>query len=322
MKKKLILSLGMVALALAGFTACKGKKHDHIYDGYSHDGNQHWQVCTVEGCTEEQNRENHHGGTATETEKAKCEVCNESYGSLKQHEHAYTVEKVDAAYLVSAASCESPATYYKSCTCGEAGTQTFTSGSALGHTYGGYSSDATHHWKECTVSGCNGKTEKEAHSGGTATETAKANCEKCGKEYGELATHTHAYTETVHADYLASEATCTAAATYYKSCACGETSTETFTSGSALGHDYGTEIARQEPTCSTAGTLAHYECSRCEKLYVKEGEVYTEVTAADLAIAATGVHVWDYEDLSISVFPTEEEGGVIALGCSTCTEAY
>ncbi len=38
--------------------------------------------------------------------------------------------------------------------------------------------------------------------------------------------------------YLASEATCTAPATYYYSCACGEKSEETFEHGEALGHDY------------------------------------------------------------------------------------
>ena len=290
MNKKLILSLGMVALALAGFTSCKNKKHDHTYDGYSHDENQHWQVCTVNGCSEEKGREDHHGGTATETEKAKCEVCNESYGSFAAHEHAYTVQKADAAYLVSEATCESPATYYKSCACGVAGTTTFTSGNAIGHTYGEYVTDATHHWKECTVDGCEGATEKEAHSGGTATTTEKAKCEKCSTAYGELApaTHSHTYEEVVEATYLASPATCTEAATYYKSCTCGDKSTETFTSGEALGHDYGTEIAEVPATETTDGTLAHYECSRCEKLYVKEGETYVEVSASDLVIEATG----------------------------------
>ena len=185
MNKKLILSIGMVALALAGFTSCKNKKHDHTYDGYSHDENQHWQVCTVNGCSETTNKENHRGGTATENEKAVCEVCNESYGSFKEHEHAYTVQKADATYLVSEATCDSPATYYKSCACGEKGTTTFTNGSALGHNYSTtWSSDETNHWHECVNEGCDSTDSKVAHFGGTATETEQAKCEACNTSYG------------------------------------------------------------------------------------------------------------------------------------------
>ena len=134
MKKKLILSFGMIGLAVLALVACK-PTHDHKYDGYSFDANQHWQVCTVDGCNETINKEDPRGGTATETELAKCEVCGESYGSLKQpeHVHAYTVSKVEDKYLVSAATCESPADYAKSSECREKGTETFTSGEALSH---------------------------------------------------------------------------------------------------------------------------------------------------------------------------------------------
>ena len=51
MNKKLILSLGMVALGLVALASCKPVKHDHIYDGsYLHDSTQHWQLCTADGC--------------------------------------------------------------------------------------------------------------------------------------------------------------------------------------------------------------------------------------------------------------------------------
>ena len=52
--------------------------------------------------------------------------------------------------------------------------------------------------------------------------------------------HTHSFTEQkVERQYLASEATCTEAAKYYYSCACGEKGSGTFESGNALGHDFG-----------------------------------------------------------------------------------
>ncbi len=46
--------------------------------------------------------------------------------------------------------------------------------------------------------------------------------------------HEHTWTETVDEKFLASEATTEAAATYYKSCECGEKSTETFSHGDPL----------------------------------------------------------------------------------------
>lgn len=50
------------------------------------------------------------------------------------HEHVYDQMVPGADYLVSEATCEEPAVYYWSCSCGEAGTDTFTYGDALGHT--------------------------------------------------------------------------------------------------------------------------------------------------------------------------------------------
>lgn len=50
------------------------------------------------------------------------------------HTHDYTEKNTDAQYLATAANCQSAAKYYYSCTCGEVGTETFTSGD-LGHKY-------------------------------------------------------------------------------------------------------------------------------------------------------------------------------------------
>ena len=50
-------------------------------------------------------------------------------------DHAYDREVALPAYLVSAATCEAAAVYYKSCSCGEHGDETFVYGDPLGHDY-------------------------------------------------------------------------------------------------------------------------------------------------------------------------------------------
>jgi len=52
-----------------------------------------------------------------------------------QTAHVFDQEVVAEEYLVSKATCEAAAVYNKSCLCGEEGTETFTSGTALGHTF-------------------------------------------------------------------------------------------------------------------------------------------------------------------------------------------
>lgn len=99
-------------------------------------------------------------------------------------------------------------------------------------------------YQACVRSGCDytTKTVKPAtgeHTGGTATCTEKAVCAECGNPYGE--TIPHSYTrEVAEAKYLKTAADCIHAATYYKSCECGEfdANGETFTSGTALEHNY------------------------------------------------------------------------------------
>jgi hypothetical protein len=67
------------------------------------------------------------------------------------HEHSYTVEAAESAYLKTAADCTNPAVYYKSCTCGNYSTDaTFTHGTALGHTPSDKWSDGDEeHWHIC-----------------------------------------------------------------------------------------------------------------------------------------------------------------------------
>lgn len=62
--------------------------------------------------------------------------------------------------------------------------------------------------------------------------------------------------EVVKAEYLASEATCEKAATYYKLCpACDEKGNKTFEYGSPLNHNWGEYTVEIPATCSTDGTM-------------------------------------------------------------------
>ena len=57
--------------------------------------------------------------------------CSECSEKKDEEAHSYTEEVVADEYKVSDATYSAPATYYKSCVCGKAGTETFTIGSPL-----------------------------------------------------------------------------------------------------------------------------------------------------------------------------------------------
>ncbi len=67
------------------------------------------------------------------------------------HTHTYDKEVVDTMYLKREATCETPSIYYKSCECGQAGSEIFTSGSSLDHDYTKLENDGVEQWYECAV---------------------------------------------------------------------------------------------------------------------------------------------------------------------------
>ena len=255
-----------------------GEKASHNYV-QQHDAEKHWEECSV--CHTKTNEAAHSGGEATCTAKAVCSTCGAAYGELAAHNYQ---ETVDAQYLKSAATCTSPAIYYKSCSvCGTASEETFTYGTTTEHSYE-LKHDAEKHWEECSV--CHTKTNEAAHSGGEATCTAKAVCSTCGAAYGELAAHN--YQETVDAQYLKSAATCTSPAIYYKSCSvCGTASEETFTYGTTTEHSYELKHDAEK----------HWEeCSVC---HAKTNEaVHSGGTATCIAKAVCSVCHTEYGTLA------------------------
>ena len=61
-----------------------------------------------------------------------CTVCGATDAG---HICTFNQKVAEDTYLAHAVDCETPATYYYSCSCGEAGTETFTVGEAWGHDY-------------------------------------------------------------------------------------------------------------------------------------------------------------------------------------------
>ena len=287
-----------------------------------------------------------HGGKATCTAKAICEVCGKAYGEMKPHSYTH---KKSPEYLKSAATCTAKAVYYTSCAdCGlsSKGTKneaTFEYGNALGHKYGKWVSngDGTH-TRVCANDSTHIET-KNCH-GGKATCTAKAICEVCGKAYGKMTAHTFTAKSAV-SRYLKKAATCTEKSEYYVSCAgCGlsskGTKSEATFEGSALGHLL-TQWNVTDASCTESGSEERH-CTRCDYKQtqiipakghtfgewkitknvgcVTDGEQTRECTVCGSketkVIAATGVHV--YGGWKVTKAPTCTTAGVKERTCAGC----
>lgn len=156
MKKKFLLTILMTIFCVSatlGLTACV--KHTHTYN----------ETITVPTCTEQgyttytcscgdsyiENYVNALGHTETLdsavtptctktglTEGKHCSVCNKvivAQQTISATGHSFTQENNADKYLKTVATCEDKAVYWKSCSCGEKGTDTFEYGQALGHIY-------------------------------------------------------------------------------------------------------------------------------------------------------------------------------------------
>ncbi len=83
-------------------------------------------------------------------------------------------------------------------------------------------------------------------------------------------------------------------------------------------HTYGDLIVEVPATCTTAGTKAHYECSACQKLFVKDGDNFVEVKASDLFIAPTHAYVAVEEEPSTCM----ATGIAAHFECSVCHHLF
>lgn len=127
-------------------------------------------------------------------------------------------------------------------------------------------SDEDFHWRACA---CGAITEREKHSGGTATCAEKAECATCGREYGAFGAH-----ELVHHDAVAADCETSGSVEYWHCAVCGkdfadengERELENVTIA-ANGHSlvYHERVA---PTYGEEGRAAHYACTVCGALFL------------------------------------------------------
>ena len=118
----------------------------------------------------------------------------------------------------------------------------------------GWTSDASGHWHACRTAGCTEKCDFSSHTPdhtGHATEEYAIKCTECDYVIEAQLGHTHVFNKEVATEaYKASDATCTAKATYYKSCACGEKGTATFEYGELGAHNWTPATCTVPKTCS------------------------------------------------------------------------
>ena len=153
----------------------------------------HTRVCSFNN--EHTETENCLGGTATCTEQAVCEKCNEKYGSALGHKYGDLIPKTEPT--CSATGTEA---HYKCSVCNkvfkddEHKTETTLDDLTIAinpdaHNFGDWikNEGADTHTRICSFN--NEHSETENCLGGTATCTEQATCEKCNEKYGEFAKH-------------------------------------------------------------------------------------------------------------------------------------
>lgn len=221
----------------------------HIHDwanAWSKNDTHHWHDCEADSCTVSDN------------------TYKDGYAA-----HNYNQTTVqDATTLVSDGTCKDNAVYKYTCVCGAIGTATYEKPDSKNNdkhtsTTFTYTSigDGKHTKKhEC----CGAVVETVNCFGGTATCTAKAVCEYCKSEFGDVLTHTpdrEAPTET-------EPVKCTE---------CGHIIEP------ATGHVHkGVLIPENAATAEAIGTKAHYKCD-CGNLF-SDAACSMQITAVDLVI--------------------------------------
>lgn len=140
-----------------------GEAMGHIFsDSWSTSQTHHWHVALCEHTSEVSGFGEHTWDQGVTTVQAghvtdgkvvyTCSTCGFTREEVVPGDpHNFENEVVDARYLKTPASCTEGAVYYKSCACGQAGTDTFVSGNALGHTYSDtWSHNDQQHWQAAT----------------------------------------------------------------------------------------------------------------------------------------------------------------------------
>ena len=296
-----------------------GEAAGHTFSpDWSSDENGHWHAdtCGHPDVTEGYAAHSWDAGTVTVqpthtdagTIVYQCTVCGyQKTEDLQPTGHVFDQMVADEKYLASPATADSPARYYYSCTCGEKGTETFTYGEAVGHTFeSAWTYDENYHWHKDTCGHPDVTDSYAPHEWDegvvtvqpthTASGTKVYTCAVCGAQKSETLEPSaeHVFDQQVASDaYLASPATCTTPAQYYYSCVCGAAGTETFSYGEAKGHTFADKWSYNE--------LQHWRAATCEHTNEK---------------VQVGDHIWNPG--VITTQPTATTKGVKTYTCSVC----
>lgn len=238
---------------------------NHRWGEWKHNDTQHWQECTVSGCTEKNGLADH-DGTATCTKRAYCSVCQISYGSIDPTHHSLqSVAAVEPTCTQSGNNA-----YWKCQDCGKffadsGAVNEITDHSsvirkALGHDYSVKSdnlrSEAANcrehdtYWYVCAHDSTHIAKDDPAAAdkyysgeagphiyGTTLTDFgADGHGYKCTLCDSRKDVQSHDFRDVPNASFLQSAATCQHRSVYYKSCTCGAVSTETFEYGDTAPH--------------------------------------------------------------------------------------
>ena len=247
------------------------------------DETDHWKVCQTIGCGSIIDKAPHSGGEANCHAKAVCEICGVEYGDFNSDNHDGGTEVRDAV----AATCNKDGytgdTYCLGCGEKIAEGKTIPATGEHVNAAGKWESDGANHWQVCDS--CGTEFNKAAHEGGEATCSAKAVCEVCGAEYGELGPDNHVNTEIRGAVAATEEAE---GYTGDKWCLDCNQMIEEGTVIAKLDHTHAmVKTEAKAATCEEDGNIEYYTCSKCGKKYNDEAGT-RELTDEEIIIEAAG----------------------------------
>lgn len=151
-----------------------------------------------------------------------------------------------------------------------------------------WTTNETHHWKDCQTVGCGNLIDKAPHSGGEATCIAKAVCSVCGAQYGEVDDSNHKHTEVRDAK----DATCSEAG-YTGDTWCTDCNKKVAEGKDIEKLEHKPVLVKAEDaTASKEGNITHYYCENCGKYYSDEAGT-KEITKEDTVVAKLAPKIID-----------------------------
>ena len=128
------MGLATAAMIPAILTGCGHKEHDPK-DEWKTDATHHWHECEESKCEEKLDKAEHEAATVySHNGTHHWKECTECAYDLTLEQHTFDKEVVESTYLKTEATATTKAVYYKSCICGQKGSDndTFESGLKVG----------------------------------------------------------------------------------------------------------------------------------------------------------------------------------------------